>query len=118
MGQTSIKFGYDNTGNRIATIIVKSVSDSLNKSTGDDFKAENISVYPVPAYNSIFIKFTSDPCSNTYAYIYSSDGHTLIEKRIESSTTEININGFPQGIYILKINCDGIIETWKIIKKI
>lgn len=137
-GQTSVSFGYDAAGNRISRTIViggKSPDSTLAnpdslfvKATGTDVDAptkyrakvgeQTIKVYPNPTTGVFAIKIAGwDNKSKASVRLTSLTGKGLIEKRIKSSVTKINILNQPNGTYLLQIILNNKKETWKVVKK-
>jgi hypothetical protein len=48
--------------------------------------------------------------------LYSLSGQLLQTQTIRSVTTEISLSGLAKGVYILKVQMEGIEEEWKVIK--
>lgn len=115
-GQTSVAFTYDLTGNRTSTLLSIMHADSLSKSIDNKSQSAGISVYPVPAKKSLFVKLKSESFNSAKATIYSINGILMMSSRIEKRITEIDITRIPSGIYFLKVYCDDEIYSWKIIK--
>ncbi|MBI5538961.1 MAG: aryl-sulfate sulfotransferase [Bacteroidia bacterium] len=75
-------------------------------------KENNISVFPNPGSDKIYIK----GLVTSYSYkIYDITGKILITGN-SNNEQNINISKLTDGIYFIKINSDNIVETFKIIK--
>ena len=137
-GQTTVTFDYDAAGNRInRTIVIGGKSpdstlvnpDSLfikTIETGEDVPTkyqakvgeQTIKVYPNPTTGLFAIKIEGwDNKSKASIQLTSLTGKGLIEKRIKSSVTKIDIQDKPKGTYLLLVILNGKKETWKVVKK-
>ncbi len=137
-GQTTVTFDYDDAGNRTSrTIVIGGKSpdstlvnpDSLFiKATETDVDVptkyqakvggQTIKIYPNPTTGMFAIKIDGwDNKSKASIQLTSLTGKGLIEKRIESSITKIDIQGQPKGTYLLLVILNGKRETWKIVKE-
>ncbi len=67
-----------------------------------------VSIYPNPAMDKVYIKSQS-VCS---VELYDMEGRLMMTTHAK----EINISAYPQGVYFMKITCQNIAKTEKIIK--
>ena len=58
-----------------------------------------INIYPNPAQNSIQIK----AIESSTVLIFNSDGKQILEKNINSGTSEISINDYGKGVYFVRV---------------
>ena len=77
---------------------------------------EYVSVFPNPAYSSINVNIDK---SGTYkTEIFSLEGKKLLSKNIEGiSDNRLDISGFSQGIYLIRIYNEKYIYTGKFVKQ-
>ncbi|MBN1953277.1 MAG: glycoside hydrolase family 9 protein [Bacteroidales bacterium] len=81
----------------------------------DNFTDNTVSVYPVPADNSLNIVF-ANATSPKDIRIISLDGKTMVHKTHSgSSTFSLDISGWGAGLYILRIDTGDGLYTKKII---
>ncbi|MBW7868193.1 MAG: T9SS type A sorting domain-containing protein [Brumimicrobium sp.] len=69
-------------------------------------------IYPNPS-DGIFTIHTAENMDNTPIEIYSTIGELLYSTHVLGSTAEINLENFPSGVYLVKLNNH---ETTRIIK--
>ena len=75
----------------------------------------NLKIYPNPVYSQSIIVMAPTP-NNQRIVIYDVKGQKLIDKSINSSTTQVDTSSLVMGIYIVKImDNDKIIDIRKII---
>ncbi len=79
----------------------------------------DVSVYPNPAGEILFIKFKNETNQEFFAEIYTVLGEKLIIKELNDYLSEINIDEFNNSLYLLKIrNSENqIVAASKIYKK-
>ena len=77
-----------------------------------------IKIYPNPTTEKITLEFSGDVRIDNFRplQIYSLSGQLLQEQPVHSSTTVISLAGMSKGVYILKVNVNGVVEDWKIVK--
>jgi polyhydroxybutyrate depolymerase len=74
---------------------------------------ENASIYPNPAKN--FIRISSEISENSTIKIFDISGKEILSQIANSYQTEINISGFAEGIYIVKVINNNVTYENKII---
>lgn len=74
-----------------------------------------ISVYPNPT--SDFININSSEIENFDVLIVDVNGRSIINQNVAGNQTQIDFSNFANGIYILSINKNNQVETYKLIKK-
>ena len=77
-----------------------------------------ISVFPNPSSEFIVIRLNELPPSPKFA-LFNLSGKLISQKNIESTNTQLNLNEFAPGTYLLKImqEKNQELQTFKIIKK-
>ncbi len=96
--------------NQVRTIISTDIQpDPVN---------EEIQIYPNPCKDKIWITYSFTNENRTLLKIFDISGSLLDVKQLESGKKEINIEGLPSGIYIIKVlNAQGkTVKTDKIVK--
>jgi hypothetical protein len=77
----------------------------------------DISVYPIPATNSVYLKISND-VPDTYSFILlDTKGMIIKQNKINSTETEIDISNLSNGIYIIRVIGNDKTFTKKIIKQ-
>ena len=75
-----------------------------------------ISVFPVPAENFLHVTVPDNPELN--ALLFTTDGKEIIQKKLLTPETYIDLSTFVPGLYILKITDDTgeSVQTFEIVK--
>jgi len=71
---------------------------------GSGIEAE---LYPNPSHGSLFVKMNGG--KNAEITIYDMHGNETLRMKTESSLTELNLQGFADGIYVLTLKQEGMI---------
>jgi hypothetical protein len=96
-------------------IIIKEFSLNTNLLNVRRFEKHQISIFPNPASNNIYIE--SPEGQNLNLSVYNIVGECLLQKAFISSKETIDIRNFPSGIYIIKVsNTDWSVQR-KLIKE-
>ncbi len=117
--QVVVNYSYDAAGNRIKREIVLSRSiENTEKPLSETLSEKQIKIYPNPTDGILKTEIsgweTTDKCIFT---LYSLKGSLIQEISVNSSTTEIDLSGESNGIYLLNIELNNSKSVWKIIKK-
>jgi hypothetical protein len=82
---------------------------------------ETIKIYPNPSKVFINISFTSKEEKNVSVEVYDLVGRKVFEKQFQTSNTklqtQIDMRGFPDGVYIVEINTGEGIYRKKVVKE-
>jgi hypothetical protein len=135
----AVLFKYDDAGNRILrkdttiTVSEKSAQDTTSKSTEEieeelaeqekNFEFEklgeaNVKVYPNPVKTSLMVRFQNmNSTEGIQMQLYNTSGNLLQTQEPGSSYTELNMQAFSPGVYILRIIQNGEKLEYKIIKE-
>lgn len=122
-GQNKIRYGYDNSGNRISksVIIVKpmmapTAQTEKGKHTSKD-NNHNINIYTNQSESSIRVVVNNNDGSSLSGLIsvYDTGGAIVAKQEISDGGNIINLNNKPKGIYILYVSVENRISSWKII---
>lgn len=85
---------------------------------GTKEKTLSISAYPNPTANNLILSIDKIEISNLSYQLYSFNGELLLDKKIESTKTTIDLSNFVSASYFIKVIQDSNeIKTFKIIKK-
>lgn len=103
------------TDGESASYNISSIQKLYFKSTSTDVdvitdNTDDILFYPNPASDVIYIKNCSE---NSLMSVFNIDGRLIYQTKISTSTSSVNIQNLPQGVYLLKTNN----QTFKIIIK-
>ncbi|MEJ2004808.1 MAG: T9SS type A sorting domain-containing protein, partial [Cyclobacteriaceae bacterium] len=94
------------------TAIVTSVEDEL---IPGDINIEEVSIYPNPANNHIYI---SNAPNGTEIEVYGLDGRTFKpEVQTESTRLDVDISGLSSGLYVISITTPLDKYLYRFIKK-
>lgn len=100
-------------------IIFKSTGYNSNGNENTAFVLDNadISVYPVPATNTVYLTVSKD-MPDTYSFVLlDTKGMIIKQNEINSTETEIDISNLSNGVYIIRIIGNDKTFTKKIIKQ-
>jgi len=127
-------YEYDAAGNRVLRKVLTvqlappAPEDSLEVTryelqvTSNEFFVEKLAqvemkIYPNPATEKITLEITNLQDLQTGVFkLYNLNGQLLKECPVHSVSTELSLAGLASGTYILKVNINGRVEDWKIIK--
>jgi len=112
--KTSTTSGATLSSPKCSTIKSAEVTTDINI---EDILDRELKAYPNPTNGRVTINFTEDPGIND-VIVLDIMGRTLqVEKQwIPSSGLEINLSGVVSGVYLVKVNSEGIYKTFRIIK--
>jgi hypothetical protein len=84
-----------------------------------NFNKENsYLIFPNPANARVFIKTNNDLLSNSsVASVCNLTGQLMDELILNKEQTELDISGYKDGIYILKIEANGFVNVHKLVKQ-
>jgi YD repeat-containing protein len=118
----TIRYAYDNAGNRVERTIhlTKSSPELRSDETAlTDVVSEHIlKIYPNPTKGQFSVEvenFSSDTVGE--AGLYDIAGKTVHRQTLTSGLIRFDLGNNPTGIYILKIKINDKTTTWKIIKE-
>jgi hypothetical protein len=119
--QSKIYFKYDGSGNRkLRTIdMTKSATitaqdeGALDSRLGD----QEIRIYPNPTKGLLKIDMPEMVSSKVTIQIFDSRGNLLISKVARETENQLDLSGYPGGLYILLIRTPDDRQEWKIIKE-
>ena len=100
----SIK-AVDAEGNRSAKsniVGITTLGKPLDNSELKDGSPDRVEVYPVPSGDRLFIKSKSIAHPAPQLTIYDSNGRLMYKKNVSNGLTEVDLAGFPRGLYILE----------------
>ncbi len=118
-GETNQSFTATANGNYAMIITVNGCSDTSScyavTSVGlSRISQQSITAYPNPT-NGI-INLEMDYISNTQMVVYNVIGEVVLEGRISTNHTEINLSGFESGIYYIALKSDAGSKMIKCVK--
>lgn len=115
-----INYGFFGKDNASDSLWIKNMHMSDIKASvyASNKKISNVTVYPNPAQNQVFINIPDNlqKGTNWILEIINSQGHIIRSENFLFSEKSINLSELPDGIYYLKISSDTNILTSKIIK--
>lgn len=116
----TVRFGYDDCGNRISrTLEFARINDERNQASLCDRFAENDALlFPNPTEGGFMLSLTgTDIPQDATATLCTIDGK-VVEARVVSNTTEeFDLTGRPSGIYLLRLASERETKVWKVIKR-
>ena len=97
---------------------VLGISDTTVNTTEHSINNKDITIYPVPAKNTLNIDFSANfDFKNTMTEVIDINGLSIISFKHDKSKTNIDIKNIVPGLYILKIQNDKTIITKKFVKQ-
>jgi len=81
-------------------------------------KVENsiVSIYPIPASDVLNLRLSNFK-GNTVASVYNQLGALVKSYALKDVNTVLNLSGYSDGMYFLRLNNDGLITTHKFVVK-
>jgi hypothetical protein len=116
----TVHFGYDECGNRISRTLEfqRMGEDRGFASLADTFAGVDMALFPNPTEGGFMLSLTNpESLKNATATLCSLDGTVLERRAVTGAMEEFDLSGRPAGVYLLHLSSDGIIQTWKIIKR-
>ncbi|MEO7976543.1 T9SS type A sorting domain-containing protein [Flavobacterium sp.] len=75
-------------------------------------------VYPNPTSNWLVLEIKNSVIENVNYQLFDLNGRLILNEKINSETTTINLEQFPSAVYLLKVlENNKEVKTFKIIKK-
>lgn len=115
--QSTLHYTYDNAGNRTArTIIIGSQQSPRHNAAqrSDMFEDSRIKISGREA-NLLHVEIF-ELKGTAHVSIYDSSGKQYVSIDTSSSINDIDISIVPVGIYVLRIEANNEVNTWKLIK--
>jgi hypothetical protein len=83
------------------------VTQNANNTSIKELIDSDINIYPVPVKNRLNISSMKTIDKKSQLFIYSNIGLLLIKSEIANGTSEVNMDNFSSGIYLVKIVIPG-----------
>ena len=121
-GQNKLKYAYDAAGNRVKREIVVNMTKSALSPESSIFTEELaeriVKIYPNPTKGQLVIEISDvENAKSASLTLYNLSGQTIARVKVQSNSTDLDISSKPDGVYILQINIDGKLSSWRIIKE-
>lgn len=107
-----VGFAMINASGRMLSIY----QDGGNATGIDNPIKAKVTIYPVPVKDDLVISYPNQPVNTRFA-IYNLGGVELLASQLTGNTTKVNMSGFKQGVYIIKIYSQNNCNTQEIIKQ-
>ena len=109
------QYQYDAAGNRIGRIVVEPQPYQAPKK---DLRTVNLTVSPTITSDVVTISTAIDVEKASMRYtLISVQGNVLDTGNITSQRTDLSMGGYASGIYLLTVEINSNVETFKIIKQ-
>lgn len=121
VAQSRITYSYDSAGNRRSRTIALSRSAEYDESeyyVTDALQEVEVKIYPNPTKGMLkiqLVNYSGDVLANFM--VYSLQGTLIKSLTVSESTVIIDLSGYQNGLYILKIKIGETDTSWKIIKE-
>ncbi|MDD3322822.1 MAG: T9SS type A sorting domain-containing protein [Paludibacter sp.] len=120
----TVEFSYDLDGNmeerKILIVGPQTVKASsvVPETITEELGEQKISIYPNPTKGmfQVEVKLLDTNLKN-YLRLYSLSGANILEMKIESEFTNIDISKYPTGAYLMDLYLGDKVSKWKVIKK-
>ena len=110
-----LQYQYDAAGNRIGRVVVHSQPQQAPRR---NIPVVDVTVSPTITEDVVTIATAIDLGKSPMKYTLTSiQGNVLNTGDIQSQRTNVSLGRYADGIYLLTIEKDSLIETYKIIKK-
>ncbi|MBK7109229.1 MAG: T9SS type A sorting domain-containing protein [Bacteroidetes bacterium] len=104
-----VKGGLPNMPNYNLGALAGSGCDTVISGVINSEQLKNaITFYPNPAYDYIII--SGDINANDILKIYSADGRVVLQEKINTTNTKVDISKLPPGVYVIQISEDGLVK--------
>lgn len=114
---TVIKYTYDNTGNRVNRQVIEINNRNKNATPVKNYFGEtSITLYPNPVKETLNIDIVDYIGKSGTISLYSIDGRLLKQKKIKDKKMKLNFRKLSTGTYVVKIELNGNVEKYTIIK--
>lgn len=122
--QTTIEYGYNDSGDRISRTIINlksaSFTNGSNESTQEplveQIGLQEAKIYPNPTKGLLRVELPSLQNQNGIIRVFDSNGKLIIEKTA-SISNQVELFNHPSGFYFMQIIIGGEKKEWKIIKE-
>jgi hypothetical protein len=124
--QDTIRYTYDNAGNRIGRDTIHIGGGGMLKRGKIEkpiidytFENREIKIYPNPTKGMLEVEIPEDPYNpeTIQLLIFDLKGRPIIDRRQEPSRSLLDLSPYPNGFYILYLKKGQTISKWKIIKQ-
>ena len=120
----TVTFAYDLDGNRTNREILfgrmertSDANEELFPSAKDSFETMEVSLYPNPTNDKVFVEIKGDTSEKAEATLTHISGAVLEKRILTNSLESFDLSGQASGIYLLKLTVDNETHVWKVIKK-
>ena len=79
-----------------------------------DFDMSQFSYYPNPVINLLNISYSEEM---TNVKVYNMVGQQLLNKNVNATSTKIDMSGYANGAYFIKVSTENAMKTVRVIKK-
>ena len=129
--QTTVKYSYNKAGSREArhvitlksakadtTALAQADKDNKIETFEEKLGGQEIIIYPNPTLGQLQVEIQGDgTTSGTSLQLYSLSGKLLYSKAPATTINTLDLSGYPQGTYVLKIVNGKKVSEWKVVKE-
>ncbi|HLP06210.1 MAG TPA: T9SS type A sorting domain-containing protein [Paludibacter sp.] len=121
--QNTVKYEYDNAGNRTLRKIVTYNPAPVKKGQDpapveEQLGERQITVYPNPTKGQLAVGITGgDPKDPLRILLFNADGRQLYNQKVEPGTTPIDMTRYAAGWYVLRVQAGDRQTEFKVIKE-
>ena len=116
-----IIYSYDASGNRISRSLANNGLNAPRKNIAASTKGitvkADVFISPNPTIGLLFIRLSRWSDTTTCRLLLSNiAGQVITEQMMTSAEATLNLSSYPNGYYILQVELDEEIKTYKIVK--
>jgi hypothetical protein len=91
-----------------------SLAVTISTLADQDFDMTQFSYYPNPVINLLNISYSQEM---TNVKVYNMVGQQLLNKNVNATSTKVDMSGFANGAYFIKVSTENATKTVRVIKK-
>ena len=91
-----------------------SLAVTISTLADQDFDMTQFSYYPNPVINLLNISYSQEM---TNVKVYNMVGQQLLNKNVNATSTKIDMSGYANGAYFIKVSTENAMKTVRVIKK-
>jgi hypothetical protein len=91
-----------------------SLAVTISTLADQDFDMTQFSYYPNPVINLLNVSYSQEM---TNVKVYNMVGQQLLNKNVNATSTQIDMSGYANGAYFIKVSTENAMKTVRVIKK-
>jgi len=82
-----------------------------------DGVTSEILLFPNPTSGKVFLQLNLEDFENCFCFLYDILGREIHNEKINSHLTELSLASYDNGMYILRVTKENLVQDFKIIKQ-